>query len=319
MDILTSAGMAACGIVVGLLTGITGMGGILIPPFMIAFLGLSPHLAMGTSLASILPACFWAAWTHHRRGNMRRNLTAPLAGAGILCVFIGTELKALAPGAALNILLAALIIGVGAMTLRPPAAGKKTGGPSGADSAKTAKAAEKDGAATANATDTAESGTAGATGGAATSAKAGSPGRTGSRTAGQATGQEAGQATGRTGRAEGLRLAAVGGIVGVISGLTGAGGSVLTVPTMILMGYTPLTAVASGLAYVVAISAVGTVGNALHQAVDFPLAGLCAVGQILGVRMGMAVAGRLNARILRLLVAWVCVLTGVGILGKTLL
>ncbi len=317
MDVLTSAGMVAGGLAVGLLTGITGMGGILIPPIMIALLGLTPHLAMGTSLASFLPACLLAVWMHHRQGNIRWNLTAPLAGAGILCVFMGTELKASAPGAALNILLSALVIGVGAMTLRP-AAGKKAEAAGGAAGVKAANAAEtgtagaetaeKDGAA---ATNTANAG--------ASAQTANRTGQTSNQTSNRATGQTSNRAANRTGRAEGIRLAAVGGAVGVMSGLTGAGGSVLTVPIMILMGYAPLTAVASGLAYVVAVSAVGTVGNALHQAVDFPLAGLCAVGQIAGMRIGIAVAGRLNARILRLLVAWVCVLTGVGILAKTLL
>lgn len=305
MDVLTSAGMVAGGLAVGLLTGITGMGGILIPPIMIALLGLTPHLAMGTSLASFLPACLLAVWMHHRLGNIRWALTAPLAGAGIICVFIGTELKASAPGAALNILLSALVIGVGAMTLRPPARAKKAeaaGGAAEAAVAAGAEAAEKHGAAEANA-----------------GAPAQTTGQTTSQTTSRTASQPAGRTTKRPGRAEGVRLAAVGGIVGVMSGLTGAGGSVLTVPVMILLGYAPLTVVASGLAYVVAVSAVGTVGNALHQAVDFPLAGLCALGQIVGIRMGMAVAGRLNARILRLLVAWVCVLTGVGILGKTLL
>ena len=296
MDILTSAGMVAGGLAVGLLTGITGMGGILIPPIMIALLGLTPHLAMGTSLASFLPACLLAVWMHHRLGNIRWDLTAPLAGAGIICVFIGTELKAGAPGAALNILLSALVIGVGVMTLRPPAGGRKAEAAGGAAVAAGAETVEKHGAAEA---DTANAGAS-------------------AQTTTQPTGQQASRTTNRTGRAEGLRLAAVGGVVGVMSGLTGAGGSVLTVPIMILLGYAPLTAVASGLAYVVAVSAVGTVGNALHQAVDFPLAGLCALGQIVGIRMGMAVAGRLNARILRLLVAWVCVLTGAGILAKTL-
>lgn len=311
MDILTSAAMAAWGVVVGVLSGITGMGGILIPPFMIALLGLTPHLAMGTSLASFLPAFLLAMRMHHRQGNFRWNLAGPLAGAGAVCVFIGTELKALAPGAVLNIFLAALVIVVGAMTLRLPAAGEKNEANGAADAAAKDEAAdggvsETGAAANATAGATTKDGAAGANGAAAMpvnapdAANAGTPG-------------------GRTNRAEAIRLAVVGGAVGVISGLTGAGGSVLTVPIMILMGYAPLTAVVSGVAYVTAVSAVGTVGNALHGDVDFALAGLCALGQIAGIRAGIAVAGRMNARVMRLLVAWVCVLTGIGILAKTLL
>ena len=253
MDMLTTLWVTAGGIVVGVLTGVTGMGGILIPPFMIALLGMDTHVAMGTSLASFLPSCLLGVWMHHRQGNIVWSLAGPLSAAGLICVFIGTELKAYSPGSALNILLALLIIVVGGLAFRPVSGNKNP-------------------------------------------AKAG-PGN-------------------RSGRSS-FKLAALGGGVGTISGLTGAGGSVLAVPAMITMGYPPLTAIATSLVYVVVISATGTVGNALHNAVDFSMAGLCAAGQVIGILVGFRVARYLNAAVLRLLVAWVCVLTGIGILIKT--
>ncbi len=250
---LTILGVTLCGLVVGVLVGITGIGGILIPPFMIVLLGLNTHLAMGTSMASFLPACILAFWSHRRHGNVAWASALPLSASGVVCVFIGTELKAFSHGDVLNLLLAALVILVGAMAFRPATLPQEP-----------------------------------------------------PRTAG-----------GGWLARPGARLALLGGAVGVISGMTGAGGPVLTVPAMIAMGYAPLAAIGAGMAYVIAVCAAGTVGNVLHGAVDFSLAALCAVGQVAGVWAGLAVARFLNAAVLRKTVAWVCVLTGLGILGKT--
>ena len=246
-------GVTLCGIVVGVLTGVTGMGGILIPPVMIMLLGMDTHVAMGTSMASFLPSCAIAAWKHHRYGNLSWPLAVPLSAAGAVCAFLGTMLKAYSPGHLLNLLLAILVIAVGAMAFRP-VSGKDASTP---------------------------------------------------------------HDRGWMSRSS-ARLGLLGGFVGILSGLTGAGGSVLTVPAMIVMGYGPLTAIATGMVFVVGVSVIGTVGNALHNAVDFPLAALCASGQILGLWMGLRVARFLDAAVLKNIVAVVCIMTGAWILAKTL-
>jgi uncharacterized membrane protein YfcA len=221
---------------------------------MIVLLGMDTHLAMGTSMASFLPPCLLAIWSHFRHGNIRWSTAMPLSAAGVVCVFIGTELKAYSPGDALNLLLATLILVVGGMAFRQ--------------------------------TPTSE-----------TSAAA----------------RESGWLS-----RPGVRLTLLGGAVGVISGMTGAGGPVLTVPAMVAMGYQPLASIAAGMVYTVLVSTAGTVGNVLHNAVDFTLAGLCASGQVFGVWAGLAAARFLKAGTLKKAVAWVCVLTGLGILFKTL-
>ena len=231
------------------------MGGILVPPLMIILLGMDTHLAMGTSMASFLPPCLLAIWGHFRHGNIHWPAAIPLSAAGVLCVFLGTELKAYSHGDALNLLLAALILIVGGMAFRPISASETS-------------AAER---------------------------RAGWLSR------------------------PGMHLALLGGTVGIISGMTGAGGSVLTVPAMIAMGYQPLASIAAGIVYATFVSMAGTVGNALHNSVDFALAALCASGQVLGVWAGFAAARFLKAGALKNVVAWVCVLTGLGILLKTLL
>jgi len=251
---VTMLEVAACGIAVGVLIGITGMGGILIPPVMILLLGMDTHLAMGTSMASFLPPCILAVWSHCRRGNIHMREAMPLSAAGVICVFPGTELKAYSSGDALNLLLAALIIVVGGIAFRPASV----------------------------------------------------------------SGEPRGERRSGWISRPGVRLALLGGSVGVISGMTGAGGSVLTIPAMIALGYQPLAAIAAGMAYVTLVCAAGTVGNVLHNSVDFPLAGLCAAGQVLGVWAGLAAVRFLQTGFLKKMVAWVCMLTGLGILFKTL-
>ena len=248
-------GVVACGIAVGLLIGLVGMGGILIPPLMIVLLGMDTHLAMGTSMASFLPPCMLAVWSHFRHGNIPWPTALPLCVAGVVCVFLGTELKACSPGDALNLLLAVLIIVVGGSAFRPISVPEASTG--------------------------------------------------------------AWQCVWLS--RPWVRLALLGGTVGVISGMTGAGGPVLTVPAMIAMGYQPLASIAVGMVYTVLVCTMGTVGNVLHNAVDFPLAGLCAGGQVVGVWAGLAAARFLQAEALKKVVAWVCVLTGLGILFKTLM
>ena len=115
---LTMLGVAACGAAIGLLVGLTGVGGILLPPFMIMLLGIDTHLAMGTSMASFLPPALFAVWSHFRHGNIHWPTTVPLSAAGVVCVFLGTELKAYSSGDALNLLLAILILVVGSMAFR---------------------------------------------------------------------------------------------------------------------------------------------------------------------------------------------------------
>ena len=243
-------GVLATGLVVGFLTGISGMGGILIPPVMILLLGMDTHLAMGTSMASFLPSSVVTVTTYTRRRIIQKETALPLSIAGVVCVLIGTELKALSSGNLLNLLLAGLVIAVGCLVLRPVS--RQPGTP----------LADRPSAST-------------------------------------------------------IQLLLLGGVVGVLSGMTGAGGPVLSVPAMILLGYSPMTAIASGQLYVLLVCSAGSAGNILHDAVDLPLAALCGLGQVIGVWAGLRVAQRICAETTRKIVAVVCVLSGLGILLKT--
>lgn len=72
------------GFVVGFLVGLTGVGaGSLMTPFLIAYIGVPPTLAVGTDLlfASITKAS--AVWPHHNFGNVNWRIVAWLAAGSV--------------------------------------------------------------------------------------------------------------------------------------------------------------------------------------------------------------------------------------------
>ncbi len=61
--------MALVGIVGGVVSGLFGVGGGLIfVPLLVLFLNFNPHLAIGTSLAAIVPTAVVGAMRHAREG-----------------------------------------------------------------------------------------------------------------------------------------------------------------------------------------------------------------------------------------------------------
>lgn len=109
-------------------------------------------------------------------------------------------------------------------------------------------------------------------------------------------------------------LFAVGGGVGFVAGLTGAGGPVLSVPIMIALGFPPLIAIGAGQVYSVPVALSGTVANVLHGAIDYEVGGWLVAAQIAGILFGVYMANRMNTARLRKVVAWVCVYCGIFIL-----
>jgi uncharacterized protein len=109
-----------------------------------------------------------------------------------------------------------------------------------------------------------------------------------------------------------LRLAALGTVAGIFSGVFGVGGGVLIVPLLVLwLGYEEREATGTSLA---AIAVIATIGAALHAAygnVDLAgglLVGVPAVG---GVLVGTWVQQRVPVRWISL--AFAALLTAVGL------
>ena len=95
MDISTLFILVGIGIAAGILSGFIGVGGgIIIVPALIYFLGLSQHMAQGTSLALMLPPIgVLAVYNYHRAGEINFSYAAIIAIAFVIGGFFGSKLS----------------------------------------------------------------------------------------------------------------------------------------------------------------------------------------------------------------------------------
>lgn len=111
----------ATGLASGLLAGLFGLGGgvILVPALIWVFghTGLAtdwiPHLAVGTSLATIIGTGAASARAHHRRGAVRWDLFRHLAPGIVLGAWLGAALAGLLPELWLKRIFAVFLVYVG--------------------------------------------------------------------------------------------------------------------------------------------------------------------------------------------------------------
>jgi uncharacterized membrane protein YfcA len=103
--------IVAAGLLIGTLSGITGVGGgiFLVPTLVIGF-GLSHHLAQGTSLVAILPTAAVGAYTHFRRRNVDVRAAAWIGVAGIPTALAGAFLALASPQGMLAVLFGFLLL-----------------------------------------------------------------------------------------------------------------------------------------------------------------------------------------------------------------
>lgn len=119
---LFAAGLLFTGLCAGILAGLLGVGGgiVIVPVLYHVFtaLGLDPaikmHLAVGTSLATIIPTSILSARAHHRRGAVDLDLLRRWAAAVALGVVAGTAIAGLVKGTVLTSVFAAVALAVAA-------------------------------------------------------------------------------------------------------------------------------------------------------------------------------------------------------------
>lgn len=114
--------LSVTGLLVGLLVGLTGVGGILIPPALILLSGLEPHEAMGTALASFLPLGLAGTYMYRRLGHVEWSKAMPYMLGG-LAALPGAMINARINASPLVVLLASIILFAGLCVFRPPRAG----------------------------------------------------------------------------------------------------------------------------------------------------------------------------------------------------
>jgi uncharacterized membrane protein YfcA len=125
------------GVLSGLLAGLFGVGGgvVVVPALIWVFthVGMTsdwvPHLAVGTSLASILGTGGASAYAHHRRGAVRWDLVGRLAPWILLGAWLGSAIAGLLEGEWLRRIFAVFLLYVGVRMLWPRGRGVPKGPP----------------------------------------------------------------------------------------------------------------------------------------------------------------------------------------------
>lgn len=96
------------------------------------------------------------------------------------------------------------------------------------------------------------------------------------------------------------KVVAEGVVVGVVTGLVGAGGGFLVVPALALLGGLPMKkAVGTSLVVIAMKSFAGYAGHAAHVSIDMQLAGLVSTAAVVGSFGGSALASRIPPELLR--------------------
>jgi uncharacterized membrane protein YfcA len=117
---------------------------------------------------------------------------------------------------------------------------------------------------------------------------------------------------------EHLSLGSVGAASGFGSGFSGAGGPLFSVPLMMILGYAPLTAVATSQVLQIVAATSGSIENFRQDFIDFRIAFLVTIFELLGVIAGVRLAHIASALVLRRLAAVLCILTGGFLLARSL-
>jgi uncharacterized membrane protein YfcA len=121
-DILAVLSGAAVGLILAL---IGGGGSILATPALLYVVGVADaHAAIGTSALAVSANAFANLVNHARRGNVHWPAASMFAAAGVCGAFVGAEFGKATGADILLPLFAVLMIAVGAMMLRPRAAGE---------------------------------------------------------------------------------------------------------------------------------------------------------------------------------------------------
>ncbi|MEV1145680.1 sulfite exporter TauE/SafE family protein [Micromonospora sp. NPDC049799] len=116
-----------------------------------------------------------------------------------------------------------------------------------------------------------------------------------------------------------LRVVLDGVVVGLVTGLVGAGGGFLVVPALALLGGLPMpVAVGTSLVVIAMKSFAGLAGYLSSVSVDWSLAAAVTAAAVLGSLAGGRLAGRVPEVLLRKAFGWFVVVMGVFVLGQQL-
>ena len=120
-------------------------------------------------------------------------------------------------------------------------------------------------------------------------------------------------------RAQNIGLIIIGSAVAFLSAMTGAGGPVLSVPLMIILGYPPLASIVAATPLSVVLTFSGSIGNILVGSIDYRMGVLITALMMLGVAIGTYSIKFFNPDKLKIAVAVMCIVAGVYMLVNSLM
>lgn len=115
-------------------------------------------------------------------------------------------------------------------------------------------------------------------------------------------------------------IALEGSVVGVITGIVGAGGGFLIIPALVLLAKLPMKmAVGTSLLIIAAKSLIGFLGDLSSQTIDWQLLLIFTGLSIVGIFIGSALSKKINEKVLKTGFGWFVLLMGFYIITKELL
>lgn len=111
----------AVGAVAGVLSGLLGIGGgAIMVPAMTLLMGLTQHMAQGTSLLVIIPTAISGSITHFRMGHIKLETVAWLSAGGVIGAVAGAFLALASPDAILRLLFGCYLAFTGLRMIKAP-------------------------------------------------------------------------------------------------------------------------------------------------------------------------------------------------------
>lgn len=120
------------------------------------------------------------------------------------------------------------------------------------------------------------------------------------------------------GRQQKILLFCIGAVAGFGSGLTGVGGPALSVPLMLLFGFSPLASIGASQVVQILAAISGTIGNLRFGTIDYKLAIALTIFEVIGVQLGVRIVHAIKPDSLRGTVAILSILVGTGLLLRSL-
>ena len=115
-------------------------------------------------------------------------------------------------------------------------------------------------------------------------------------------------------------IALEGSVVGVITGIVGAGGGFLIIPALVLLAKLPMKmAVGTSLLIIAAKSLIGFLGDLSTQTIDWQMLLIFTGLSIVGIFIGSALSKKINEKVLKSGFGWFVLVMGIYIITKELL